>query len=399
MMRLKIGILGCRGIPNAYGGFEEFAEKLSAGLVQKGHEVFVYNSSLHPYKKNQWQGVNIIHCTDLEDRLGAAGQFIYDWNCVNDSGKRNFDILLQLGYTSNSIWHWRWPKNSIHVVNMDGMEWKRTQYSKAVRRFIKKAEALAAKHADYLVADSPGIQKHILDTYQKPSAYIPYAAEIFDNPDTLLLNQFCLCPYQYYLVVSRLEPENNVEMIIEGFMKSKKDYVLVIVGGINKYGKHWKEKYACEKIKFVGSIYDKNILNNLRYFSRLHFHGHSVGGTNPSLLEAMGCGCTIAAHDNIFNKAVLGVDAEYFSDSTEVSTILNLENYSTGTKAIKEKNLNKIREIYNWENVVAAYERLMIKAVQKRANSTGQKLSKISSFMQPFHELNFTEASSVKQPN
>lgn len=398
-MSLKIGILGCRGIPNAYGGFEQFAEKLSAGLVLKGHEVFVYNSSLHYYKKKQWQGVNIIHCTDLEDRLGAAGQFIYDWNCINDSRKRNFDILLQLGYTSNSIWYWRWPKNSIHVVNMDGLEWKRTQYSKPVRKFIKKAEALAVKNADHMVADSPGIQQHILDTYGKAATYIPYAADVFDEPDASLLNHFCLCPHQYYLVVSRLEPENNVEMIVEGYMSSKNDCGLVIVGGINQYGKHLKEKYACDKIKFVGSIYDKKILNNLRYFSKLHFHGHSVGGTNPSLLEAMACRCTIVAHDNIFNKAVLGSEAEYFSDSTEVSAIIDSEYNASRSKAIQEKNLNKIRDIFNWEKVVAGYENLMIKAVQQRANSTDLKVNEINSFLHPLHELNLTEATSVKQPN
>ena len=215
-MKLKIGILGSRGIPNTYGGFEQFAEHLAIGLINKGHEVFVYNSSLHPYKKKEWQGVNIIHCKDWEDKLEAAGQFIYDLNCINDSRKRNFDILLQLGYTSNSVWYWWWPKGTINIVNMDGLEWKRTQYSKPVRQFIKKAEAWAAGHADYMVADSTGIQQHILDTYQKQSIFIPYGAEIFTQPDARLLNQFQLQPYHYYLVVSRLEPENNVEMIIEG---------------------------------------------------------------------------------------------------------------------------------------------------------------------------------------
>src|SRR5881275_1380637 len=98
-MNLKIGILGSRGIPNAYGGFEKFTEHLSTGLVGRGHDVFVYNSSLHPYKEKNWKGVAIIHCTDWEDKLDAAGQFIYDWNCIRDARKRNYDFLLQLGYT------------------------------------------------------------------------------------------------------------------------------------------------------------------------------------------------------------------------------------------------------------------------------------------------------------
>lgn len=367
-MKLKIGILGCRGIPNAYGGFEQFAEHLSVGLVSKGHEVFVYNSSLHPYKKNNWQGVNIIHCKDWEDKLEAAGQFIYDLNCILDSRKRNFDILLQLGYTSNSVWHWLWPKKAINIVNMDGLEWKRTQYSKPVQQFIRKAEALAAKHANYMVADSKGMQEYIQRAYQKSSVYIPYAADAFTQPDDSALNQFHLQPYQYYLVVSRLEPENNVEMIIEGYEHSGKNHELVIVGNINKFGKQWREKYADEKIKFIGAVYDKNILNNLRHFSKLHFHGHSVGGTNPSLLEAMACQSNIAAHKNIFNKAVLEDDAEYFSSSNQVTAILDAEQYIVHSLSRKENNLGKIHEVYNWNNIVTAYENLMLKAIHARAS-------------------------------
>src|SRR5436190_17197589 len=152
---MKIGILGTRGIPNAYGGFEQFAEHLSAGLVKKGHEVVVYNSSLHPYQHEQWHGVQIIHCKDPENKLGTAGQFFYDWNCINDARKRDFDIVLHLGYTSDSLWHWRWPRKAINIVNMDGLEWKRSKYNRVTQRFLKWAESLAANNADILIADSP----------------------------------------------------------------------------------------------------------------------------------------------------------------------------------------------------------------------------------------------------
>ena len=104
---MKIGIAGTRGIPNAYGGFEQFAEYLGKGLTEKGHEVWVYNSSDHPYQGAEWNGVHIIHCKDPESSIGTAGQFLYDFFCIMDARKRDFDILLQLGYTSNSIWH-RW---------------------------------------------------------------------------------------------------------------------------------------------------------------------------------------------------------------------------------------------------------------------------------------------------
>lgn len=368
-MNLKIGILGSRGIPNAYGGFEECAQHLAEGLVEKGHEVFVYNSSLHPYKEKMWRGVNIIHRKDWEDKLEAAGQFIYDFNCVADARKRNYDILLQLGYTSNSVWHWLWPKNSINIVNMDGLEWKRTQYSKLTRAFIKKAEAWAAKNGDYLVADSPGIQQHISDTYEKESVFIPYGAQTFTTPEASLLNQFQLIPYHYYLVVSRLEPENNIEMIIEGCLNSKTGHDLVIVGKENKFGKIWKQKYASEKVKFIGAVYDKTVLNNLRFFSKKYFHGHSVGGTNPSLLEAMACQCDIAAHNNIFNKGILENNASYFSNSKEVTALLDVP-YTTASGNCKQANLKKIAETYNWDKIVDAYEALMIEAIRTKARQS-----------------------------
>jgi hypothetical protein len=158
-----------------------------------------------------------------------------------------------------------------------------------------------------------------------------------------------------------------VEMIVQGYLHSRQDHELVIVGKLNRLGKLLKTKYPSEKIKFIGAVYDKKLLNNLRYFSRLHFHGHSVGGTNPSLLEAMACQCNLAAHDNIFNKAVLGNAAEYFTNSKQLSFIINSEKYTTESTLKKEKNLEKIQKIYNWQKIVDAYENLMAEAVRTKA--------------------------------
>ena len=125
---MKIAILGTRGMPNNYGGFEQFAEYLSVGLVNNGHEVFVYNSHNHPYKKNIWNGVNIIHCYDPEYLIGTPGQFIYDLNCIVNCRKYNFDIILQFGCTSSSFWSRIMPHKSILVANMNGIEWKQSKF-------------------------------------------------------------------------------------------------------------------------------------------------------------------------------------------------------------------------------------------------------------------------------
>ena len=354
--KLKIGILGTRGIPNAYGGFEQFAQYLSVGLVEKGHNVWVYNSHLHPYKLSEWNGVNIIHCKDLENRLGTAGQFIYDYNCIKDARTRKFDILLQLGYTSNSIWYHFWPK-TINIVNMDGLEWKRTKYGSATKKFLKVAEKLAAKHADILIADSIGIQKYLKSTYNKESEYIPYGATSYTSEESNGLLKFQLQPKTYALVMARMEPENNIEMVIKGFMHSARNIDLVIIGNTsNKYGTYLTRTYKNEKIKFIGAIYDINIVNALRFNSLIYFHGHSVGGTNPSLLEAMASKCNIAAHRNDFNEAILNENAHYFSSSDEVSSILRMDHNTLQIKQWIEENIQKINSTYSWNTIINAYE-------------------------------------------
>ena len=178
---MKIGILGTRGIPNHYGGFEQFAEFLSIDLVSRGHQVWVYNSHKHEYQESEYKGVHLIHCYDAEYKIGTAGQFIYDFNCIRDARNRDFDILLQLGYTSSSIWSRFLPKKQVIVTNMDGLEWKRSKFSNAVQRFLKRAESWAVNSSDHLVADSKGIQRYLQKKYNVASHYIPYGAEIFTS--------------------------------------------------------------------------------------------------------------------------------------------------------------------------------------------------------------------------
>jgi glycosyltransferase involved in cell wall biosynthesis len=366
MRRLKIGILGTRGIPNHYGGFEQFAQYLSQGLVQRGHDVFVYNSDNHPYKNSSWNDVQLIHCKDPEAKLGTFGQFFYDLNCINDSRKRQFDVLLHLGYTSDSVWYWRWPKNAVNIVNMDGLEWKRSKYNAVTRKFLLWAESLAAKKAQVLVADSPHMQRYIASAYGKQAIYIPYGANPFTDTDLSVFRKYQVIPNQYFLLVARMEPENNIEMIIRGWIASNHVYPLLIVGNTdNSFGSYLREKYVDASIIFCGAVYDQPELNNLRYYSSKYFHGHSVGGTNPSLLEAMACGCDIAANNNVFNSDILQEDADYFSSAEEVAGIINKPAYISIIMQRKQSNLEKINAIYSQEKNIDDYEQLMFMSASK----------------------------------
>jgi glycosyltransferase involved in cell wall biosynthesis len=373
---LKIGILGTRGIPNRYGGFEECAEKLALGLVKKGHQVWVYNSLHHEFQGSDWQGVHIVHCKDPEDKLGTAGQFIYDLNCINDARRRGFDIVLQLGYTSSSVWWWRWPRKAINLVNMDGLEWKRSKFSKKVQAFLRRAEAWAAIHADGLIADSLAIQQYLAGKYSKTSTFIPYGASIYEHADAEVLSRYELHEEGYHLLIARMEPENNIETIIQAYLTSGDEKPLLIVGNTgNAFGTRMKETYGAEKgVRFPGAIYDATIINALRHYAYLYYHGHSVGGTNPSLLEAMGCRARIAAHRNQFNEAVLGEDAFYFSDAADIKDIILNAGPKKEQQSWLDANVQKIKDTFNWPAVIDAYEAMMLKAYSTRKNASVQPL-------------------------
>lgn len=355
---MKIAILGTRGIPNNYGGFEQFAEFFSVFLKEKGHDVYVYSSSAHEYQEESYKGVQLIHCKDPEHKIGTVGQFVYDFNCIHDARKRNFDIILQLGYTSSSIWRRYLPKRSMIVTNMDGLEWKRTKFSKKVRSFLKYAESLAVKGSHHLIADSIGIQEYLRQAYGVESKYIPYGSTVFKDPDPAVLTEYNLEPGKYNMLIARMEPENSIEIILDGVVKSKSESPFLVVGkhDVNKFGQYLKEKFGdYPSIRFVGGIYNQNHLNNLRYYSKLYFHGHTVGGTNPSLLEAMGSNALIAAHMNKFNAAILEDDAFYFRDADQVAITLDSVEHKDDYRNYTDNNLLKIEEKFTWELINQTY--------------------------------------------
>lgn len=362
---MKIAILGTRGIPNNYGGFEQFAECFGIYLVEQKHDVYIYNSHNHVFQETCYKGVNIIHQYDPEDRMGSAGQFIYDLNCIMDSRKKNFDIILQLGYTSSSVWSFLLPKKAIIITNMDGLEWKRSKYGKTTQKFLKFAEKRAVKSSDHLVADSLGIKQYLKDKYNKEAVYIAYGAESFLKQNENLLSQYNVEKNNYNLLIARFEPENNIEIILDGVVDSEDNKVTLIVGNNdNSFGKYLKKKFSDnQKIRFIGGIYNKEHLDNLRYFSNIYFHGHSVGGTNPSLLEAMAAKALIVAHNNEFNHAVLQENAFYFSNAVEVKNLIETVKRSNH-KQIVEDNFHIIIKEFNWNKINESYLRLFEKSLQ-----------------------------------
>lgn len=366
---MKIAFVSVRGIPNNYGGFEQFAEYISVGLAERGHEVTVYSPSYHPYKGDEYKGVRIKHVYSPETWMGGSvGSFFYDFMSLKDALRReDFDIIYEAGYTSiipAFVWFdVKSLKKPIVVTNMDGLEYKRTKFNKWVRKFVFWEEKTAVKHSHYLIADNMGIHDYYKEKYGRDSKFLAYGADIHDDYDAGYLKEFGLEPDGYHMIVARLEPENNIVMAIEGYLHSKENgrRPLIVVGKTNTpHGKELVSKYGKEKnVRFVGGIYDFKKLNSVRHFSYAYFHGHSVGGTNPSLLEAMASGCFILAHDNIFNRAVLKDNAFYYPTSEKVTGLLNeIDKIATAQKSVfTNNNLDEIRNEYSWEHLVDEHER------------------------------------------
>jgi glycosyltransferase involved in cell wall biosynthesis len=368
---MKIAVLGTKGIPNNYGGFEQFAEYLSKGLVQRGHDVTVYNPHFHEYKESCFEGVKIKRVYSPEKYLGSSANFLYDYLCLKDALTHEYDIIYEAGYHSVALAYVllgiKSRRSPVIITNMDGLEWMRSKWNYITKKVIKSLEKIAVNHSHFLISDNVGIRQYYENTFNKESFFLPYGADIIEDFNQEHLQAYSLSPLKYYLLIARLEPENNVEMILDGYLQSSKEYPVCIIGNAkSRYGEYLTKKYNHPNIRFLGAIYKKPALDSLRHFSNIYFHGHSVGGTNPSLLEAMACQSFILAHDNPFNKSVLEENALYFETSENIKAILRLQEplRRNHSERFAQANKTKIKNIYNWEFVVAQHEALFKKLVK-----------------------------------
>lgn len=358
---MKLAILGTRGIPAEYGGYETFAEELAVRLAQRGHEVTVFCEKGQGNTDKSYKGVRLeyVHAPSL----GPLSIVWFDTHCMLRVGG-NYDVAYLLGYGAGAfVWVPRIFKTPMWV-NMDGLEWKRSKWPWYGRAYLKINEWCAAKFSSGMIADAEGMRLYLRDAYGSGPAIemISYGADLVDAPPSAaLLESFGLTPQNYYLVVCRLEPENHVKEIIKGFNLSNTDKQLIVVGNSDANTPYVREILltAGEKVRFVGSCYDKQKLQAVRYFAFAYFHGHSVGGTNPSLLEAMGCGNQVIAHDNVFNREVAADAAEYFLSPSDIPAIIeSFEKDNAGAAKRSEIAHERIRSIYSWDRIADQYEQL-----------------------------------------
>jgi glycosyltransferase involved in cell wall biosynthesis len=359
---MKLAITGTRGIPNRYGGFEQFAEQLSSRLARRGHTVWVYNPSFHPVISDEYNKVKIIRKLSPEKILGPASNYLYDFLCLRDAVKRKADIILECGYaTATPAIRVLNFKKTLLLINPDGMEWQRPKWNLFTRKLIQISERISVKLANRFICDNPEIISYYKEKYFIDPIYIPYGADIFKNPDEQVLKRFNIQPFEYFLLISRFEPANNLGMIIQGFLNSGCEKKLLVVGDpLNALGRNLKKRFgSLTNILFTNNIFNQNILDNLRYYSKAYFHGHSAGGTNPSLLEAMSAGSLIISHDNKYNRYILKENALFFKTENDIIQILRSEkDWMSIKKSLVEENRKIIEKHYQWEDITDQYENL-----------------------------------------
>lgn len=319
---LRIAVIGSRGIPAGYGGFETFAQELTPRLVERGHEVTVYCRKGYTGAEllDEYRGVRLVHTPALRSR--SLEQLSHELTSILDSIPRKFQLYYFLGYRGAPFYLPLRASRRVVVVNTNGLEWKRRKWNALGRAYLRTAEWLAAHvAADELVSDARAIAAYFDEAHGRPSTYLVNGAYVLEptmmRPE--VLDAHGVRPGGYYLVACRIEPENNVDIIVREFVASGSPRELVIAGGMNYETPYWQELQslaAGARVRFLGPVYEPGAVESLHLGAYAYLHGHEVGGTNPALLKAMGCANLSIALDTAFNRENLADTGRYWTKAS-----------------------------------------------------------------------------------
>lgn len=354
-MKKKLAIIGTVGVPSSYGGFETLVDNLLDYLPEK-FDVTVYcQDSAYQHKLLNYKNADLKY---VKFKANGVSSIVYDSTSIFKSYK-NSDVLLILGVSGTIILPFIKPffKGKI-ITNIDGLEWKREKWNFATKKFLKFSEMLGVKFSDSIVADNLHIQRHVLSSYKKESYLIAYGGDhVNPTMEFSIEKTFGIKRNQYFFTVCRIEPENNLDMMVQAYKESKLEIPYVIIGNFNssKYGIGFREKYnSINGLLLLDPIYDQEILDQFRSNCFYYLHGHSAGGTNPSLVEAMFLELPIIAFGVNYNRATTMDTALYFDSKEKLKDILtNL--YSIDRESLKSKLYTIANEKYKWEDICASY--------------------------------------------
>jgi glycosyltransferase involved in cell wall biosynthesis len=368
MMKLKIAIMGIRGIPANYGGFETFAEELSTRLAQRRHEVTVYGRSHNvKYPDKFYRGVRLVVLPTIRHKYfdTVAHTFL----CVMHSLTQNYDVILVCN-SANAIFSWIPRLKRIPVaMNVDGLEWKRAKWNFLGKAFYRLSEWLGTFCVNEVVTDARDIEQYYFKRYNKRSTYIPYGAPVGRIETDEALQRFNLQPKQYVLYVSRFEPENNPHHVVRAFEQVRTDLKLVMVGDA-PYSSEFIQKLKSTRdprIIFTGYVFGQGY-RELQSNAYLYIQGTEVGGTHPALLEGMGHGNCVLANDVPEHREVLG-EAGYFFTIGHNGDLRDKMQYLLDNPQVAKKAgqnaMARIQERYTWDRITDSYEQLFLRLARR----------------------------------
>lgn len=377
--RLSIALIGTRGVPATYGGFETAVEEVGRRLVERGHDVTVYCRGAAP-DSDRFLGMRLVHLPAVNNKhletlshtgLSAGHLLVHrrpDAAVVFNSANAPFLPLLR-------------ARGVPVATHMDGLEWRRQKWGGAGRRYYRAAEALAVRWSDAIIADARGIQDYYREEFGAPARLISYGAPLLRELASDRLAELGVRPGQYHLVVARFEPENHVHLAVEGMLRSSAQHPLVVVGSAPYAHSHISHIQALAardpRVRLVGAVYDQEQLDQLYAHALTYVHGHSVGGTNPSLLRAMGAQAAVLAFDVVFNREVLGRDGCFWRTADELAQLIDdAETDARSTVARGTRLRDRAAVLYRWDDVATRYEHLCLdlaSGAAVRAGASGRR--------------------------
>lgn len=355
-------MIGTRGVPANYGGFETCAEELAIGLVDNGHDVTVYcRPGNAPGDPQTFRGAKLVYRRCIETK--SLGTLSHSAHCLLHAATQDFDVLMVFNAGNGPLCVIPRLRRTPFAMNVDGLEWKRMKWGRAAKLYYQFGEWCSAKLATRVVSDSRAIQAYYDGRYSTPSTYIAYGAHVERSKDASILAEYGLEPHEYFFVASRLEPENNADTTIRAFEKVKTDKKLVIAGGAN-----WDspfvdalKKTSDPRVRLLGPVYEDGHIQALHTYCYAYVHGNEVGGTNPALLKALGYGNCVLALDVPFNAEVVD-DAAVLYAKDPVALAEKMQRLIDDpdlAERYRQRAPRRIEEAYQWTAVTRDYEQLL----------------------------------------
>ena len=360
---MRIAIIGSRGYPYVYSGYETFVRELAERLVRSDIAVTVYcHRNLFPKRPPQVNGIRLVYVPTIEKK--CLSQFIHSLQSMVHACFCRYDVILVVNSANGPFGLLARIFGKRTAINVDGLEWLRPKWRGLGARYFHWASRMAVKLYDRVITDSTEMQKIYRQEFKAESTMIAYGANIGPAAPADLLNRWGLSPRQYYLIVGRLVPDNNADLIVREFLQSASARKLVVVGDVP-----YKDRYANDlhsltgpRLLFTGYVTDPGELAALYQHGYAYFHGHEFGGTNPALLQALANGCAVCALDTVFNREML-LDGEYgvffgkgSGDLAERIAMLERDNELLA--ALRSKARQRILSAYSWEKITAQYREL-----------------------------------------